>query len=500
MTSSEFIPPSSFNEAKNMATQHWIQFNQWLSETSISYEEVILHLEQIYNEMVQNREIYDNSRSCKVRRLLDEYKLAQFYRHFRDFGSLKHFNSKKDIDFDMIILTVLNALTSLSEDKLEELFPTLEEKNFLAVFLEDEKFTKNLYLNLMKHPTLFVYSLYLDEEVFLKATDFHRTNLKQTLNCIPPDSLDSSGFSKMFRIITGILIYAYYALTEDSQLTDQSFLRILKIGYYFSVSHPLIDNILDSNRILSHQEKKKFGDFVTDILDGKDVSKNIPNIQFMTELYRCCNELQKLVPFSQNKSLYNYIKITHLAQCEDSYLKLEQKIDSNELFINILLKSTFIRISAASLAGYSIDEKFILNSLIMGLNNQLSNDFEGALEDYKNEVVTPYTLYLNNAIAVNPIDITIQYILFSSGFHENSDLFIRVSLLRFVETIREFIKNYGEYQYQIFLNRVLNHSVLANQRDLLDKIGKISFYSSDVHQETFLLEYFDKAAKKYILN
>ena len=207
-----------------------------------------------------------------------------------------------------------------------------------------------------------------------------------------------------------------------------------------------------------------------------------------------------MVPFSQNKSLYNYIKITHLAQCEDSYLKLEQKIDSNELFINILLKSTFIRISAASLAGYSIDEKFILNSLIMGLNNQLSNDFEGALEDYKNEVVTPYTLYLNNAIAVNPIDITIQYILFSSGFHENSDLFIRVSLLRFVETIREFIKNYGEYQYQIFLNRVLNHSVLANQRDLLDKIGKISFYSSDVHQETFLLEYFDKAAKKYILN
>ena len=148
----------------------------------------------------------------------------------------------------------------------------------------------------------------------------------------------------------------------------------------------------------------------------------------------------------------------------------------------------------------NLDEKFILNSLIMGLNNQLSNDFEGALEDYKNEVVTPYTLYLNNAIAVNPIDITIQYILFSSGFHENSDLFIRVSLLRFVETIREFIKNYGEYQYQIFLNRVLNHSVLANQRDLLDKIGKISFYSSDVHQETFLLEYFDKAAKKYILN
>ena len=57
-----------------------------------------------------------------------------------------------------------------------------------------------------------------------------------------------------------------------------------------------------------------------------------------------------------------------------------------------------------------------------------------------------------------------------------------------------------QVKYQIFLNRVLNHSVLANQRDLLDKIGKISFYSSDVHQETFLLEYFDKAAKKYILN
>lgn len=284
------------------------------------------------------------------------------------------------------------------------------------------------------------------------------------------------------------------------EMTEQSFLKILKISYYFSVSHPLIDNILDSNKILSEKEKKIFGDFITDILNGQDVSKNIPNIQFMKELYRCCHELQKLVPFSQNQSVYNYMKITHLAQCEDSYLKMEQKINSDELFINMLLKAAFIRISAASLTEYSIDRDFVLNSLVMGLNNQLSNDLEGTLEDYKNELATPYTLYLNNAISVNPIDITMQYMLFSSSFYENSDLFIRVSLLRFVETIREFVKNYGKNQYQIFLNKVLDHSILASQRHLLNKIGEISFYGSDVHQETFLLDYFDNAAKKYISN
>ena len=498
MKINQFPPLNSFDEAKNMATQHWSQFTKWSSETNISYEGIISHLEQIYNEMIQNRERYDNSRSSKVTRLLNEYELAKIYRHFRDFGSLRHFNYKKDIDFDTIIFIVLNELNSLSENKLEKLFPTLEEKNFLTVFLEDEQFTKNLYLNLMKHPTLGIYFLYLGDEVFFQATDFLKINLKQTLNYIPPDSLDSSGFSKMFRIITGVLIYAYYA--NDFEMTEKSFLKILKISYYFSVSHPLIDNILDSNRILSEKEKKIFGDFITDILNGKDVSKNILNIQFMKELYRCCNELQKLVPFSQNQSVYNYIKITHLAQCEDSYLKMEQKIDSDELFINIILKAAFIRISAASLTEYSIDRDFVLNSLIMGLNNQLSNDLEGTLEDYKNEVVTPYTLYLNNSIAVNPIDITMQYMLFSSRFYENSYLFIRVSLLRFVETIREFVKNYGKDQYQIFLNKVLNRSVLASQRHLLDKIGEISFYSSDVHQETFLLDYFDNAAKKYISN
>lgn len=497
MTINQFPPLSSFNEARNIATQHWSQFKQWLSETNISYREVISHLEQIYDKMLQNRERYDNSRSCKVRKLLDEYEWGLVYRHFRDFGSLRHFNSRKDTDFDTIIFTVLDTLTSLTEDQLEKLFPTLEEKNYLALFLEDEQFIQNLYLNLAKHPKLRVYFLYLDDEVFFKATDFLKTNLKQTLNYIPSDSLDSSGFSKMFRIITGILIYAYYGVPNDFEITEEIFLKTLKIAYYFSVSHPLIDNILDSNSILSDKEKEKFGDFITDILNGKDVSNNIPNIPFMKELYRCCNELQKLVPFCKNQSVYNYIKITHLAQCEDSYLKMEQKIDSDELFINIIVKAAFTRISAASLAEYSIDRDFILNSWIMGLNNQLSNDFEGALEDYRNEVVTPYTLYINNAIAVNPIDITIQYMLFSSTFSENSDLFIRVSLLRFVEIIREFIKNYGEHQYQIFLNKVLDHSVLASQRDLLDKIGEISFYSSDVHQETFLLDYFDNAAKKY---
>ncbi|MFM6349184.1 MAG: hypothetical protein ACKPFK_29185, partial [Dolichospermum sp.] len=167
----------------------------------------------------------------------------------------------------------------MSENKLEKLFPTLEEKNFLTIFLEEEQFTKNLYQNLMKHPKLGIYFLYLGDEVFFKATDFLRINLKQTLNYIPPDSLDSSGLSKMFRIITGVLIYAYYA--NDFEMTEQSFLKILKISYYFSVSHPLIDNILDSNKILSEKEKKIFGDFITDILNGQDVSKNIPNIQFM---------------------------------------------------------------------------------------------------------------------------------------------------------------------------------------------------------------------------
>ena len=502
MTINQISPLNSFHEAKNMATQHWNQFNQWLSETNISYEEVISHLEQIYNEMINNKEKYDNfeSRSCRVTSLINQYESAKVYRHFRDFGSLKHLNSKKDTDLDVIIVTVLNSLTSLSEDKLEKLFPTLEQKNFLTSFLEDEQFSRNLYLNLKKHPKLGVYLLYLDDEVFLQATDFLRTNLKQTLEYIPSNSLDSSGFSKMFRILTSILLYAHYALPNNVEITDDNFLQILKIGYDFSISHPLIDNILDSNSILSDEEKKELEHFITDILNGIDISQKNPDIQFMKELYRCCNELRKLVPYNKNNSTYNYINITHLAQCEDSHLSMNQKADSNNLFVNILLKAAFIRISAASLAEYPIDREFILNCLIMGLNNQLSNDFEGVLEDYKNEVATPYTLYLNNAITVNPIDITIQYMLFSSSFYEHSELFIRISLLRFVETIREFIKNFGEHEYQIFLDQVLNHSILSNHRDLLEKIGKMSFYTLDAHQETFLLDYFDNAAKKYISN
>uniref|UniRef100_UPI0025D60523 polyprenyl synthetase family protein n=1 Tax=Okeania sp. SIO2F4 TaxID=2607790 RepID=UPI0025D60523 len=268
------------------------------------------------------------------------------------------------------------------------------------------------------------------------------------------------------------------------------------------VTYPLVDNIFDSKHIISNTQKKVFAKILTDAISGINVSPKVTNIPFLRELYRCCLELKYILNNQSNNNSLSYIKIFHLAQVGDNgdnQEKLNSAGNVDFLFTRIILKSSFARIATASLAGYPINDEFIHKSILMGINNQLSNDFEGFIQDVANDAATPYTLFLQKKIEINPLIFTFDYYIFSSNFQLDKKVYIQACLLRFVETIREFVKNYGFSKYQKFIDDLTDNNILYTNRNLFYQLGEISKYSIHLHQETWISEYLDSCAEKYVL-
>ena len=487
----------TFEEAESLILLHWSNFLKWNAQCCTSYDLIFAHLDKIGEDLLQREHYYNDSIYYQVSRFAEDDESARIYRHLRDFGSLTHFNSKKDVYLTGFFRSLIKQLKEMDENQLSLLASS--QNNLLEVFLEGkDTFKADPYRNVLDFA--FNDETLLTQPDYTEAVLFLRSNLKSTLSAIPWDSIESNGFSKMIRTMIGIIMYAYYALPDTLSKREKSreLLQALKIGYFFGVSYPLIDNIFDSRNILSSSQKQNFANTLVDALSGLDVSHKIPNILFIKELYRCCSHLKVLIRPKENEFIFKYIKIAHLAQVMHSEVDFNSYCITDHIYTKSALKASFIRIAAASLAGYNIDAKYIHDSVVMGLNNQLSDDFEDFTEDYFGEVATPYTLFLKGNLIINPLITTFNYYFFSATFQSDYELYIQTCALRFVETIREFVKRNGIPKYRDFIDRLTSNNALTTKRNILYKLAEASRSSIHLHQETWLLEYLDNIAKEYL--
>lgn len=493
----EFIINSHEN-AKLLTQPYWLKFIKW-REKKISYEPIFMCLESLINDL----ETRDNTLSIQsqINRFAQDNDFACIYRHLRDFGSLKHYNTNKDSYLDNLFKPIIKNLKEKDESQLKRLLQSLENNNLLEIFLEDKKISNIDSLQDILEIFQFQENSLLTRPDYLEAINFLKTNIKITLLNSPLSSIESNGLSKMLRIMIGTIMYTYYSFPNhlDKKESSKKILQSLKIGYYFGSTYPLVDNIFDSSYILSKNQKQVFANILTDAISNLGDSVTPPNLSFLRELYRCCLELKKIVPYEKHEASFNYIKIAHLAQTEDSMIDMNSSYDSNSLFTNIIIKAAFTRISIASLAGYPVDSDFIKNSLAMGFNNQMSNDFEGVVQDFQNNIATPYTLFFKRKIALNPLILTFDYYLFFSSPQSNHEIYIKACLLRFIETVSEFVKLNGINKYEGFINRLIDNTIFEDQKYLFYRLGSLSKSNIQVHQETLPSEYLDSCAKKYIL-
>jgi hypothetical protein len=86
----------SYKDADLLVRSHWSGFLKWKSDQFVSYDTIFACLDEI-SEDLHHRECADNSSiHQQISTFLEDDGSARFYRHFRDFGSLEHFNSEKD--------------------------------------------------------------------------------------------------------------------------------------------------------------------------------------------------------------------------------------------------------------------------------------------------------------------------------------------------------------------------------------------------------------------
>jgi len=490
----------SYDGAILLARTLWEDFTLSKSGETSGFDEVFGRLREIAAEPRDFRFFDDSIPGFRPDAMLADYEDALVYRHLRDFGSLLNLGSPADDLLNRPAWSLLRRLCAMSDQQIRDLASEIGKIDVVRFFLEDDLLvvTRRLRL-LLKRFGVPLSPAEAKDAVELIA--FLRNNLELTLEAIPLDSLRSGGLSKMLRIMVGVGMYTHYAVPVESGERERRkrVLNSLKIGYYFGISHPLVDNVLDSGSIMTRAEKQEFGAIIADALSGADVSRQIPRLPLFEELHRCCSELVKLIPHETNRDTYCYLTIAHRAQMVDSAMTLEARCRPEDLFVPIVIKAAFIRIAAASLAGVVVDDSFVRDCVLMGLNNQLSNDFEGYAEDRRNGIATPFTLFLAGKSGINPLSLTFQYLLYFSRQRPRSEKVTRALLLRFVETVHEFVRKNGAQAYRSFIDDLVDGGDLAGGRLLLHELGSFSSRAPQVHQEAGFLDWVDESANRYVL-
>ncbi|MDF2904273.1 MAG: geranyltranstransferase, partial [Bacillus sp. (in: firmicutes)] len=235
-----------------------------------------------------------------------------------------------------------------------------------------------------------------------------------------PKGLDAEQAQrKLIKIIAGVLMHEVIEMDDDvtADVRAQKLDEAIRLGYSYGLTYPFIDDLLDA-KVLSAEEKKQYSDLIRTTL----ITGTVP------ELGEWAGNNAVLIRFihSELRDAFEYIKAkqrpgTIKKFFEQSYVFFNsQEVDrekdlsnpnytNEELYIPIILKSSFSRLIARSVISAPLDEGFDNRTFFYGIYNQLADDFADMFDDMKDSAVTPYTYYLTyhdkRSDLINPFEL-----------------------------------------------------------------------------------------------
>jgi len=111
-----------------------------------------------------------------------------------------------------------------------------------------------------------------------------------------------------------------------------------------------------------------------------------------------------LYPFAKNKRLYEAMSVLATAQTLDAEKVLSNFYQPPEVFVPTILKAAYSRITTARLSklGDTYPED---HAMMIGLYNQLTDDFLDFQKDRQGGNITPFTYYLKDKSVPNPFKV-----------------------------------------------------------------------------------------------
>lgn len=236
---------------------------------------------------------------------------------------------------------------------------------------------------------------------------------------LPPEMNAEEAERKLIKIIFGVVIHVMDEMDGQASSVERSrrLGEALKLGYYYGLTYPFIDDLLDSGA-LNADEQEQYSRMIR-----KTIRTGI-----VPELGDWTGNHQEMVRFihAELREAYEFIRgyqnrETQEVFFEQSYVFFESQdadrcktLDdphySNEaLYLPIILKSASSRLIVRSVISAPQDEGFDQRVFYYGLYNQLADDFADMADDRKTGAVTPYTYYLTYRHArpdlINPFEL-----------------------------------------------------------------------------------------------
>ena len=275
--------------------------------------------------------------------------------------------------------------------------------------------------------------------------DWVKENLKYAVNIIPYNIMTIEGFGKLIRVMVGTLFHALDTLPSyynKLETTDYIF-RALKAGYYYGLTYPLVDDILDSKKIISTKEKKEMTESIRQGLEGKEIDwLKISNHPIAEPLKKIFEGLTEIYPIKENKEIYHAILMLHEAQVEDNLRNIRNYYNAEEIYTSIILKSAYSRIVPGLLGGRKLTEAFYDKMMVWGIHNQLMDDLRDYSTDGKNNSFTPYVYYSteHGKRIINPFNVymaSLELVMECFNYEQNA---VELIMTRISQAIKTNVK------------------------------------------------------------
>ncbi|MCM3364095.1 polyprenyl synthetase family protein [Niallia sp. MER TA 168] len=318
--------------------------------------------------------------------------------------------------------------------------------------------------------------------------------LKRVTAHIPSGMSVEHAQRKILKILAGVLMHELEerrSIDLSEQVRKYRLEKAIKLGFYYGITYPLIDDLLDA-KILSKDEEKQYATLIRTTLETGEVpaldswyGENKELILFIHSELKEAFEYMKLQHDDRTWKLF--LKQAHIffhSQEVDREKKLTNSTYSNEeIYIPVILKSSASRQIVRSLMNAPEDEGYDKRTFYYGIYNQLADDLADMFDDKKDGAVTPYTYYLTYHTTrkdlINPFEMywtVISYLIhdvYQADFKTKE-----VILDRAINGLKRLKEKLGEQKYSdlmgIFTKRMSTFNRILQQ--MVEKADDVDFF------------------------
>lgn len=309
-----------------------------------------------------------------------------------------------------------------------------------------------------------------------------------------PEGMDAEEAQrKLIKIMAGVIMHVIEEMAADISPEErtQKLDEAIRLGYCYGLTYPFIDDLLDAN-VLSEKEKKRFADLIRTTLItgfvpelGEWTGKNTDLITYIhSELQDAFEHIEAHQQPETRKKFFEQSYVFFNSQEEDRVKDLfNANYTNEELYIPVILKSSYSRLITRSVISAPEDEGFDDRTFLYGIYNQLADDFADMFDDMKEGRVTPYTYYMKyhdrRLDLINPFELywTVISNLVHNVYHSDSKT-REVILDRAINGLKRFKKRMGTKKYNEVMSLFASGNPTFNKviQNMVRKADDVDFF------------------------